>query len=121
MGIPINPPGKYLGSQTKNPITFDRFEEFFTLQKVVTALYDDVFFRVGFGRQSKNLIRTKRFLTPFFVYLQEGGDFFWVFFAAELHIVIQAIAHLDTSRRILTLVKLSRTQRYATRKLLPPR
>ena len=58
---------------------------------------------------SKNVIRTiqKKILTPFFVYLQEGETFL-VFFAAELHIVIQAIAHLDTSRRILMLVK--RTQ-----------
>lgn len=108
MGIPINPPGKYLGSPTKIP-SQDRFEEFFCRFKQVNTLFDEflsVFLvgKVNFYSHYTN----KNPKTIFCLPSRRGETFFADFFAAELHIVIQAIAHLDTSWRILTLVK--RTQ-----------
>lgn len=58
----------------------------------------------------------KRFLTPFFVYLQEGGDFFAFFFCSW-------VTHCNTSHRAPRYQPEDPDagQAYATRNLLPPR
>ena len=63
----------------------------FYASKSSTVLYDDLFPFFWVGNSKKN-IRTKRFLTPFFVYLQEGGRLFAFFFCSW-------VTHCNTSHR----------------------